>query len=34
MNAIEVTRLLEEADEILLAYAIEHLCANEGEVAA
>lgn len=34
MNAIEVTRLLEEADQILLNFAIEHLCANEEEVAA
>ena len=34
MNAIEVTQLLEPADEILLNFALEHLSAGEGEVAA
>lgn len=34
MNAIEVTQLLEQADQVLLAYAIEHLSADEGQVVA
>lgn len=34
MNAIEVTQLLEEADQVLIEYALAHLNVKEGEVAA
>lgn len=34
MNSLEVTQLLEEADQVLLAYALDHLSADEGEAAA
>lgn len=31
MNSLEVTQLLEEADQVLIEYAIEHLCADQEE---